>query len=120
LHKRSPGYGASGFRTSERGLACVREAPRPRGHRHPARASPYALALKRDSLELLGIKLEIVALADLVALDDICRINFVTRFRIDLAVFDTVASFPVERAEADSSCARRWPETEQLEGEAKF
>jgi hypothetical protein len=36
-----------------------------------------ALALNRDGFELLGIKFDIVALADFVALDDICRIDFV-------------------------------------------
>jgi hypothetical protein len=49
-----------------------------------------ALALNRDGFELLGIKLDIVALPDLVALDDICRIHFVAGFRIDLAVFNAV------------------------------
>src|ERR1700722_11876131 len=60
-----------------------------------------ALALDCDSLKLLGIKLDIVALADLIALDDICRIHFIGRFGIDLAVLDTMASLLVELMEAD-------------------
>src|ERR1700730_9060142 len=60
-----------------------------------------ALALDRDSFELLGIKLDIFTLSDLIALDDICRIHFIRRFCIHLAVLDTVASFLVELMEAD-------------------
>jgi hypothetical protein len=60
-----------------------------------------ALALDRDSLKLLGIKLNILTFADLIALDDICRIHFVGRFGIDLAVLDTMASLLVELMEPD-------------------
>src|ERR1700730_16444892 len=60
-----------------------------------------ALALDRDSFELLGIKLNIVALANFIALNDICRIHLIGRFGIDLTVLDTVAGFLVELMEAD-------------------
>jgi hypothetical protein len=60
-----------------------------------------ALALDRDSFELLGIKLDIFTLSDLIALDDICRIHLIGRFGIDLAVLDTVAGFLIELMEAD-------------------
>jgi hypothetical protein len=59
------------------------------------------LALDRDSFKLLGIEFDIVALADLVALDDICRIHFIGRFGIDLAILDAVAGFLIELMEAD-------------------
>ena len=54
-----------------------------------------ALALDRDSFEFLGIKFDVIALADLVPLDDIRRIDFVAGFSINLAVLD---------AGAQSSC----------------
>src|ERR1700730_10537510 len=60
-----------------------------------------ALALDLDSFELLGIKLDILALADFVALDDICGIDLVAAFRIDLTVLDAIASLLIELVEAD-------------------
>jgi hypothetical protein len=60
-----------------------------------------AFALNRDRFELLGIELDIVALADLVPLDDICGIYFITGFGIDRAVLDAVAGALVELVEAD-------------------
>src|SRR6202048_1975644 len=60
-----------------------------------------ALALNRDGFELLGIKFDIVVLADFVALDDICGIDLVAAFRIDLTVLDAMASLLIELVEAD-------------------
>ena len=65
------------------------------------------LALNRDGFELLGIKFDIVALADFVALDDICGIDLVAAFRIDLTVLDAIASFLIELMEADLLALRR-------------
>jgi hypothetical protein len=60
-----------------------------------------ALALNRDRFELLGIELDIVALADLVPLDDVSGIYFIAGFRIDLAVLNAVASLLVQLMETD-------------------
>ena len=59
-----------------------------------------ALALNRDGFELLGIKLDIVALADLVPFDDVCGIDLITSFGIDLPALDALASVLVELMEA--------------------
>ena len=66
-----------------------------------------ALAFDRDGFEFLGIKFDIVALADFVALDDICGIDLVAAFRIDLTVLDAIASFLIELMEADLLALRR-------------
>ena len=52
-----------------------------------------ALALDRDGFELFGIKLDVLALADLVALDDVGGLDLVAAFGIDLAVFDAMPVF---------------------------
>jgi hypothetical protein len=45
-----------------------------------------ALALDRDSFEFLRVELDIIPLADLVALDDVSCVNFVTALSVYLAV----------------------------------
>src|ERR1700738_275219 len=60
-----------------------------------------ALALDRDSFELLGIKLDIFTLSDLIALDDICRIHLIGRFGIYITVLDAMASLLIELVKAD-------------------
>jgi len=60
-----------------------------------------AVGFDRNGLEFLGVKLDIVALADLVSFDDIRRIDFVAALGIYLAVFDAVPGLLVELMEAD-------------------
>ena len=60
-----------------------------------------ALALDRDGLQLLGIDLDVLVLADFVPLDDVGRIDFVPGLRVNPTVFDAVASALVELMEAD-------------------
>jgi hypothetical protein len=47
------------------------------------------------------IDLDVFALADFVALDDVARLDFVTRIRINLTVLDAIASVLVKLMEAD-------------------
>jgi len=60
-----------------------------------------ALALQRDRLEFFRIDFDVFALADLVTLNDVARLDFVARIRIDLAVLDPIAGVLVELMEAD-------------------
>jgi hypothetical protein len=60
-----------------------------------------ALALDRDRFKLFGLDLEIFALADLVALDDVGRLHLVAALGVDLLVFDPVTGVLVELVKAD-------------------
>jgi hypothetical protein len=60
-----------------------------------------ALALDCDSFKLLGIKLDVVAFANLIALDNVCRIDLISGLRIDLAVLDAMPCILIELMEAD-------------------
>src|ERR1700730_9059600 len=60
-----------------------------------------ALALDRDGFKLLGIKLDVIALADLVAFNDVGGLDLIPVLGIDLAVHDAVPSLLVELMEAD-------------------
>ena len=55
----------------------------------------------RDGFQLLGVDLDVLALADLVPLDDVGRLDLVPGLRINLAVLDAVAGAFVELMEAD-------------------
>jgi hypothetical protein len=64
------------------------------------------LALDGDRFQLFGLKLEVFALADLVALDDVRRFDFIAGVGVDLAIFDlaifdAMAGVLVELVEAD-------------------
>src|SRR5208337_2032089 len=63
----------------------------------------HALALDRHGFELFGVKLDILALADLVALDDVGGLNLVPALGIDLAVLDAVAGVLIELMELSRS-----------------
>src|SRR5262249_16565401 len=60
-----------------------------------------ALALDGDCLKLLGVELDICAFADLVALDDLLRIDFLAGLCIDLAILDAVSGILVDLMKAD-------------------
>jgi hypothetical protein len=60
-----------------------------------------SLAFKRNGLELLGIKLDVLSLGDLIAFYDVARLDFVARLGVDLAVSDPMPGFLVELMEAD-------------------
>jgi hypothetical protein len=60
-----------------------------------------ALAFNGDGLKLLWFKLDIFALSDLVAFDDLAIIHLITGFSIDLSVADAIAGIFVELVEAD-------------------
>src|SRR3984885_1038933 len=51
--------------------------------------------------QLFGLQLDVLPLADLVALDDIPGLDFLAGVGIDLAVFDAVSGIFVELVEAD-------------------
>src|SRR3954469_25558942 len=61
----------------------------------------HALTLDRDCFQLFGIKLDIFALADLVALNNVSRLDFISALGIDLAVLDRVAGVLIELVETD-------------------
>src|SRR6476646_2926069 len=58
-------------------------------------------ALERDRLDLFIVDLDITALVDLIALDDLVLAHFFAGVLIDLAVADAVARFLVDLVEAD-------------------
>jgi hypothetical protein len=60
-----------------------------------------ALAFDRHSLELFGIELDVLALGDLVALDDVFVRNLIAALGIDLAIPDPVSGLPIELVKAD-------------------
>jgi hypothetical protein len=60
-----------------------------------------ARALDGHRLELLGLELDILALAHFVTLDDIGCVDFLFGLRVHLAVFDAVAGRLVDLMEAD-------------------
>ena len=59
------------------------------------------LALDGNGFQFLGIKLDILALADLVALDDVGLLNLVAGLGVDFSIPDTIAGLLVELVEAD-------------------
>src|SRR5262249_35561435 len=58
-------------------------------------------ALKRNRLDLFIVDLDVAALVDLIALDDLVLAHFLAGVLIDLAVADAVARFLVDLIEAD-------------------
>ena len=64
-------------------------------------------AVNRNRLEFFGIELDVLALGDLVTLDDVLLRNFITGPGIDLAIPDPVAGLLVELVEADLFALRR-------------
>jgi hypothetical protein len=58
-------------------------------------------ALNGDGLKLLGVKLQVFALPDFIALDDVGGVDLVTALRVDLPVLDAVAGILVELMETD-------------------
>jgi hypothetical protein len=61
----------------------------------------HPLALDGDRFEFLRLKFKVLALADLVALDNVGGFDFVAAVGIDLAVLDAMARVLVELVEAD-------------------
>jgi hypothetical protein len=59
------------------------------------------LALDRYRLKLFGLDLDVLALADLVALDDLLGTDLVAGLGVDLSVLDPVAGVLVDLVEAD-------------------
>jgi hypothetical protein len=59
------------------------------------------LALDGDRFQFLGVELDVLALADLVPLDDVGRLDLVPGLRINPTEFDAVAGALVELMEAD-------------------
>src|SRR5262249_48707402 len=60
-----------------------------------------ALALDGDRLKLFGLNLDILAFANLVALDDVGRIDLVAGLGIHLSVFDAIAGLLIDLIEAN-------------------
>jgi hypothetical protein len=80
-----------------------------------------ALALDRDRFELFGLDLDLLAFADLIALDDVARINLVAGLGVHLAVFDAVAGLLVDLMEADFlSFAARGKQCNRTRDKRKF
>ena len=61
----------------------------------------------RDGFQLLGVDLDVLALADLVPLDDVGRLDLVPGLRVNPTEFDAVARALVELMEADLLALRR-------------
>src|ERR1700746_443827 len=57
--------------------------------------------------EFHGIKLNVLAIADLIALDDVGGLDLLPALGIDLAVFDPMPGFLVDLMEADPLALRR-------------
>jgi len=66
-----------------------------------------ALALDSDCLKLLGVEFDICAFADLVAFDDLLRIDFLAGLCIDLAILDAVSGILVDLMKADATSVRK-------------
>src|SRR5579862_10052218 len=60
-----------------------------------------ALALERDGLKLLRLQGDVIALADLVALDDVRGLHVLAGFSVDLAVADAIAGVAIELVKTD-------------------
>ena len=71
------------------------------------------LAMDRNGFEFLGIELDILALAHLIALDDVVLRHFIAGFSIDLAIPDSIAGHLVELMEADLFRVPTWLGTAQ-------
>src|SRR4029077_19294158 len=65
-----------------------------------------ALALNCYGLKFLGLDVDILTLADLVALDDLSRIDLLSGLGVHLPVFDAVAGILVDLMEADFFASR--------------
>jgi hypothetical protein len=59
------------------------------------------LAMDGNGFEFFGIELDVLALANLIALDDVVLRHLVAGFGIELAIPDPVAGLFVELMEAD-------------------
>ena len=80
-----------------------------------------ALALDGDSLEFFGLDLDVSALADFIAFDDVGRVDLVSGLGIDLSVFDTIARLFIDLVEADLfSFAARGEECNRTRYEREF
>src|SRR5713226_8943727 len=66
-----------------------------------------ALALDCDGFEFFGIEFDVLALADLVAFDDVGGLDLVPALGINLAILDTVAGVLIDLMEADLLALRR-------------
>jgi hypothetical protein len=67
------------------------------------------LALNRNRLKLFRLKLQVFALADFVALDDVGGLDFVARLGVHLPIFDAIARLLVDLMKADFlSLTARW------------
>jgi hypothetical protein len=60
-----------------------------------------AFAVDGDGLELLWFKLDILALGDLVAFNDVATIHLITGFGVDFPVAEAIAGLFIELMEAD-------------------
>src|SRR5262249_19701174 len=61
----------------------------------------HAFALQCDGLELLRFQLDVIALADLVSLDDVVRFDLASGFGIYFFVLDPVAGLLMDLVKAD-------------------
>ncbi len=74
-----------------------------------------------NGFELLGIKLDILTLADLIALDDVLRRHLIASFSIDLAIPDPVTGLFVELMEADLlAFGRGWEQRDRTRNERQL
>ena len=69
--------------------------------RHELVDLDHALALDRDRFQLLRLDRNVVALALLIALDDVVPVDLASGFGIDLFVLDAVSRLPVQLMEMD-------------------
>src|SRR5262249_55892100 len=80
-----------------------------------------ARALDGDGLELLGLELDILALADFVAFDDVGRVDILLGLRVHFAVFDAVAGVLIDLMKADFfALAARGKQRDRTRDERQF
>src|SRR6266481_3147265 len=80
-----------------------------------------ARALYGDGLEFLGFELDVFALADFVAFDDVGRVDFLLGLRVHFAVSDAVAGVLVDLMKPDFfALAARGKEWDRTRDEREF
>src|SRR6266481_2816912 len=80
-----------------------------------------ARALYGDGLEFLGFELDVFALADFVAFDDVGRVDFLLGLRVHFAVSDAVAGVLVDLMKPDFfALAARGKECDRTRAEREF
>jgi hypothetical protein len=80
-----------------------------------------ALAFNGYGIEFLRFKLDILALGDLVAFDDVSTLHIVPSYRINFSVADAITGLLVKLVETDLfPLRRRWEQCDRARDERKL